>query len=316
MRKRLYLLSTPWLSMLSMGTVWAEPFCAGGAMDIKLGTFYSHEIHEKQLFKEIGTNFNCSSFGLSAMVAPHLSVTLKSKNGGKLNSTGLASSVDYKIYASADKSTELVLDKEVVLHQSFWNIAGGSASGSTKLYLETQPGQRTGAALIAGTHSDDLSVRWNWSICTVGALGLCASWATGSTETHFNLSLSIDKSCLFSSSSQPSLNFGAYPLVEMYKPIMGSVSVMCTRQQPFNLSITDGDNAAGGWRRMKGPGGDYIEYQLYIPGTQTVLDTTNRLEGTGQGHFTDLSFEGRINTHQPNVGQGTYIDRPVVMIEY
>lgn len=317
MIKRLSRLPAPMLLMFAVEQVWAaEPFCLGGAMDVALGAFYSHEVYEKQLFKEIATNFSCSSFGLSALVAPRLSVTLKSKNGARLNSVGASSSVAYKVYTSADKRVELVLNKDVEVPQSFWNIAGGSASGSTRLYLETQPGHLSGAPLIAGLHSDEMSVLWTWSICTVGVLGLCANWARGTSETHLNVSMSIEKSCLFSAGTEASLNFGAYPLIEMFKPITGSVSVMCTRQQPFNLFVTEGDHAAGGWRRMKGAGADYIEYQLYIAGTTTPLNAAHKIEGVGVGHFTGVTFEARVNTHQGNVPLGNYVDRPIVIVEY
>lgn len=285
-------------------------------MDITLGAFYSNEIYTQHNFREFGADFRCLSFGFSTLVMPTLKLTIKSENGGSLNSRSGQSLIAYKIYTRAAKHTALEFGKEIDMPQNLWNFAGGSTSGNIKLYLETQPDGDRGDAPMAGLHSDNITLIWNWAICTVGAMQVCANWSKGVAQTHIHMKIDIEKSCMFSSHGQADVNFGSYPLVEMFKPTRASASIMCTRLLPFNLHASDGDHAMGAWRRMKGPGQAYIEYQLYESGTDRVINAANRISGTGQGYFVQVPFEARMNSHQAAVPLGNYVDHPVLIIEY
>ncbi|MRT32729.1 hypothetical protein FGX01_02385, partial [Xylella fastidiosa subsp. multiplex] len=66
----------------------------------------------------------------------------------------------------------------------------------------------------------------------------------------------------------------------------------------------------------KGPGNHFIEYQLYRPGTDTVITPGSPIDSIGMGSQQTVPVEGRINTRQADVPVGEYIDRPIMVIEY
>ncbi|KTC33337.1 hypothetical protein AO265_28885 [Pseudomonas sp. ABAC61] len=71
---------------------------------------------------------------------------------------------------------------------------------------------------------------------------------------------------------------------------------------------------------MKGTGGassnSYIEYQLFESGGNSPISASNRQRGQGTGQMQRLSVTGRVNLNQADAPVGSYIDRPVVIIEY
>lgn len=60
------------------------------------------------------------------------------------------------------------------------------------------------------------------------------------------------------------LAFGAYdPLVGTPRDATGTLSIACTRGTPYTVALDAGAHAAGGTRRMAGPGGGLLQYELY-----------------------------------------------------
>ncbi|MFH7112040.1 spore coat protein U domain-containing protein, partial [Achromobacter xylosoxidans] len=94
------------------------------------------------------------------------------------------------------------------------------------------------------------------------------------------------------------------------------VKLYGTRLVPCKMYCGEGENAAGGMRRMKGAANNYIAYHLYLPGRNTAIPANTPLGGTGLGVTQEVTIEGRVNSGEADVPVGDYIDRPVVVIEY
>lgn len=291
--------------------------CMGGtAPPVNFGSFYSWALYSSVNSRQFDSNFQCNFFSLINLgTNSQLKVTAKSANNGALIAGFGLSRIPYKLYSDAKGAVNLTFDKQVEIPQgglSFLGL-GGSVGGSVQLFLETQ----AGANAIAAVYTDTITLTWEWGYCSLGAIGFCApfSWHTGTATTVVNVTLDVRKSCVFDGASA-TLNFGAEPLVSEFKPSRANIGVYCTWLEPFKLYIGDGENAASGMRRMKGPGNNYIEYQLYHPGTNVVITAGTPITGTGAGSMQVVGIEGRINTQQADVPIGDYIDHPIMTIEY
>ncbi|CAB3897569.1 spore coat U domain-containing protein [Achromobacter ruhlandii] len=293
--------------------VQATENCQGGAGSVNFGSFYSWQLYASQNARQFDSNFQCNFFSFVNLGAnSELKVTAQSANNGAMTSL-LVARLPYKLYSDAKGTVNLPFGQQVNLPQGGWSFLGGSVGGSIQLFLETQ----AGATPIATTYTDTITLTWEWGYCSLGSFLGCPHWFwhSGTSVTTVNVSIDVRKSCAFNGASA-TLNFGAQPLVSMFKPSTANVGIYCTLLVPFKLSIGDGENAAGGMRRMKGPGNNYIEYQLYQSGTDVAIPVGSFRSGVGLGAFQTVGIEGRINTKQADVPVGEYIDRPIMVIEY
>ena len=99
-----------------------------------------------------------------------------------------------------------------------------------------------------------------------------------------------------------------------------TVSVNCTGTAPYSVAMGGGNNLSGSLRRMAGPGGSYLNYQLYSDsarvtpwGDDSALGA--RKAGTGSGSAQSLTVYGRIPAGQ-YPGPGSYSDSVLVTVEY
>jgi len=305
------------LSGLPATALAADNNCQGGtAPPINFGSFYSWQLYNSQNSRQFDSKFTCNFFSLINLgTNSQLKVTARSANNGAMTALFGIARLPYKLYSDAKGTINLPFGQQVDLPQGGLSFlgAGGSVGGSVQLFLETQ----AGAVPTATYYSDTITLTWEWGYCSLGALGLCApwSWHSGTAVTTVNVTVDVRKSCLFNGSAAV-LDFGSQPLVSLFKPATARLNLYCTLLVPFKMYFGEGENAAGGMRRMKGAGNNYIAYQLYLPGTNTAIPANTPLGGTGLGVTQEVTIEGRVNPGQADVPVGDYIDRPIVVIEY
>ncbi len=291
--------------------------CQGGtAPPVNFGAFYSWQLFNSQNSRQFDSSFVCNFFSVINLGSnSELKVTAQSANNGAMTSLFGLGRLPYKLYSDAKGTVNLPFGQQVNLPQRGLSVLGwgGSLGGSVQLFLETQ----ANAVPIAITYSDTITLKWEWGYCSFGSFLGCPSWFwhSGTSITTVQVSIDVRKSCAFNGATA-NLNFGAQPLVSMFKPATARVDLYCTLLTPFKLYVGDGENAANGMRRMKGPGNQYIEYQLYQPGTDTAITAASPLTGFGVGTMQTLSIEGRVNPGQGDVPVGDYIDHPIMVIEY
>lgn len=291
--------------------------CQGGtAPPVNFGGFYSWQLYNRQNSRQFDSSFVCNFFSVVNLGSnSELKVTAQSANNGAMTSLLGLGRLSYKLYSDEKGTVNLPFGQQVNLPQGGLSVLGwgGSVGGSVQLFLETD----ANAIPIAATYTDTITLKWEWGYCSFGSFLGCPGWFwySGTSITTVQVSIDVRKSCIFNGATAK-LNFGAQPLVSMFKPATARLDIYCTLLTPFKLYIGDGENAANGMRRMKGPGNQYIEYQLYHPGTDTVIATGSPLSGFGLGIMQTVAIEGRINTRQGDVPMGDYIDRPIMVIEY
>jgi spore coat protein U-like protein len=123
-----------------------------------------------------------------------------------------------------------------------------------------------------------------------------------------------------------SIAFGTYDPVmtnaSQPRDADGAVRVYCTRGTSGVVTLSSGSNLSGGTRRMAGPGGDFLAYQIFSDlARSTVWDTTNGVSGTSTsplvpiGGSGGLPAYGRIAPGQ-NVREGDYTDTITATVNY
>lgn len=110
-----------------------------------------------------------------------------------------------------------------------------------------------------------------------------------------------------------------------YAPATGtlstaSVSVNCSSGASYQVGLGAGQNVSGTTRRMAGPGGTFLSYELFSDAARTVRWGDGsalgaRVGGTGNGAAQGLTVYGRIPAAQSPT-PGSYSDSVVVTVEY
>lgn len=148
---------------------------------------------------------------------------------------------------------------------------------------------------------------------------LTASLRNGSTvlrTTSVAISGSVAPVC---SVSAVPLGFGAYN--PAYADLAtATISVNCSNTAPYQVGLGGGNSLNGTTRRMAGPSGNYLTYQLYRDSSRAVAWGDGsalgaRVSGTGSGGSQGLTVYGRIPAGQYTV-VGDYSDSVVVTVEY
>lgn len=129
----------------------------------------------------------------------------------------------------------------------------------------------------------------------------------------------MPKSCLLSVQSH--VNFGTAQLLTANINAQGTLSVQCTNTTPYDiaLSVGNGPGATISNRKMTGPGGASIAYQIFrdsgytLNWGQTVAVDT--LGNTGTGLVTLTPVYGRVSP-QTTPQVGTYTDTLLVTLTY
>jgi spore coat protein U-like protein len=180
------------------------------------------------------------------------------------------------------------------------NFAGGATqTASYPMYGRVTSGQNPGF----GSYSDSLSLSLKKGGGTLAG-------------TTVSISGSVSPIC---SVSAGSLGFGAYSAAAAAVGA-ASISVNCSSGGTYEVSLDGGQYSTGGTRRMAGPAGNYLNYELFSNsartlswGNGTVLGGS--VNGTGSGSAQSLIVYGRIAAGQLST-PGSYSDSVMVTVEY
>jgi spore coat protein U-like protein len=157
-----------------------------------------------------------------------------------------------------------------------------------------------GTDVPTGTYVDTVNVILTWD-------------GTKTTSVSFTVTTIVQAEC--SVTTMP-VNFGNYDPVaaNAASPLdtTGSVNVLCTAGTVATVSLGTGQNFAGGTRRMAGPLGSFLTYQLFRdPGRSSIWSTApNTVSGTSTSNSVPINggmtVYGRVPAAQdPRVGVHT-----------
>lgn len=127
---------------------------------------------------------------------------------------------------------------------------------------------------------------------------------------------SVLPTCAISASP---LAFGTYAPAAA-RDSTATIAVNCSRTAPYQISLGSGQNPSGGTRRMAGPVGAFVGYNLYSNSARTTAwgdggTLGARVSGTGSGTAQNLIVHGRMPANQYS-RPGSYTDSVFVTVEY
>ena len=151
-------------------------------------------------------------------------------------------------------------------------------------------------------------------LLAAGATVALAAPSFASTQaTNFTVNANVAGTCTVSANN---LSFGSYTGAQ--DDVTSTVGANCTTGTAYTLSMSNGNNYAGGSRRVAAGGGNYLNYAIYTDAAHTTnWDTTagHTVAGTGNGAVQSINMYGSMPAGQTGA-VGTYNDTITVTITY
>ncbi|WP_233978068.1 Csu type fimbrial protein [Pectobacterium versatile] len=194
---------------------------------------------------------------------------------------------------------------------TFLGILGlfNSADGSIPIYIRTSIGNN----VSAGTYTDTVTIKWDYRLCSLGALGLCV-YEEGTTTSTLNITMNITNDCQITSA--PNVSFGIAAFPADFAAVNSSLGVRCTLLGAYTVKLVSTHPDDANWRRMTATVGgapSYLQYQLYRTGNIAWTETDD-YSGTGTGITQSIPYTARINASQASKPEGAYKDTVTINV--
>ncbi len=185
------------------------------------------------------------------------------------------------------------------------------------IYFRTLSGQ----TVAAGQYQATFNLNVTYNICSIGLLGGCGSWQTGTVPLAVTATISITNDCI--TIAAPNVNFGSAPLVKNFPAVAQGVAVTCTKGSVYSVGINNGSNASGNVRNMAS-GNNRLSYEIYkgstsdrwgSSGTERWASSASSLL-SANGLVRTYNYTARVLTNQATPPAGTYSDTVVVDIAF
>ncbi|WP_252273164.1 Csu type fimbrial protein [Pseudomonas subflava] len=315
--------------LMLLGLLAASParaVCITATTAVNLGSTNSLSLRAQPQQAAAGAGLGCEGV-LTLLTAAYVRVTVNTP-APLLLRDGNGNQIPFQIYQDIGYTQPLPPGTPRQLDSVNLLTLGASAT-AIALYFRTDSGPN----VPAGTYTATVNLRWQWAICTLGLINICAwerspgltqncplgicgvptNWGTGSPVT-INITLVVTKACQIN--NVPPVNFGSQALVSQFSPQVQSVTVTCTNTEGYTLGFDNGENFQSTWRRLAAGSGRYLRYHLYRPNSNVIWDNATPLSATGTGTAQIFPYRAVIDPGQPNVPAGTYIDNVLLIISY
>lgn len=192
----------------------------------------------------------------------------------------------------------------------------GNRTYTLPIYFRTMTGQ----SVAAGTYQTALTLRFNWSVCSLG-VAVCLAYQTGNATFTVNATIVVTNDC--SSMSTPAVNFGSQALVSNFPTISQTIALTCTKGSVYTVGISNGNYANGNVRNMAS-GSNRMSYEIYkgttanrwgVNGTERWASTDSTSVST-DGLLRSFNYTARVLTGQTTPPAGDYTDTLVVDVAF
>lgn len=196
------------------------------------------------------------------------------------------------------------------------------------IYARAHPGQSLSAAHPFESQIGGGQVRYSYNVGSLfnpnpsaptPAQCLSGSGASGSGTVgfHTQVSATFANTCRITTATD--LDFGAVGVLAGNRDQTSTIQLQCPNGAAWRVGLNNGSHANGSTRRMAGPGGSYLRYELYRDagrnqrwGNTANVDTVN---GSGTNASQSLTVHGRVPAQASPV-PGTYSDTVTVTLTY
>lgn len=133
----------------------------------------------------------------------------------------------------------------------------------------------------------------------------------------------VSNTCHIAIGPATDMDFGSTPSLAAARLATSTITLACPANTSWKVGLNDGTHALAGQRRMAGPAGGFIAYELYRDSGRTqrwgndIAGGTDTVNGSGasQTNPTVLTVHGRVPA-QAAVPAGSYSDTVTVTVTY
>lgn len=314
----------PLLGMCLAGPAWALCSVAPTA-PASFGTVNSTLVRTAvQSASSTNAGLQCTGALLSLLSAnDNFYATFNSTTGGLVGPTGDV--IGYTLYA--DNTTRFPVTRGVRFDFArngildALGLLNGTTPKSVPIYLRTL----VGSNVAAGLYQETLTIDWSWNYCSgIGIGALCIGRDIGAGTRTLTVSLQVTNDCQITT---PNISFGSAPVVGAFAPVNQSINVSCTKGSNYTVGLDDGQNAAGGRRRMKSAANNYLAYDLFKRAGVVrwgPLTTARRASsdadinpGAGTGTGSQIfNYNARVYADQATPPAGSYVDSVILDVQF
>lgn len=219
------------------------------------------------------------------------------------------------------------------------NILGPKGNGSYSAYVLTFSvpaattqtvtipiyGRATASAGLPGGHtfyaySNTVTVDWAGGLLTPISCDTVLLAARGTATFGLQAQATTINSCVVAIASASDMDFGSHASLASAWTGTSTITLDCPSNTTWQLGLSNGLHALGTQRRMAGPGGDFVNYELYRDAARTqrwgsTLGGDTYPKPTTATNPMSLTVYGRVPA-QPDVTPGVYIDTITVTLTY
>lgn len=264
-----------------------------------------------------GSGFRCTGSILSLASTNTITATIQSdtNSSGTTMRMRRGTSSDYVPYSlcmdSGCGTLYNINSTYTWTRTTFLDILGlfNSTDGTIPIYIRTSIGNN----VSAGTYTDTVTIKWDYRLCSLGALGLCV-YEEGTTTSTLNITMNITNDCQITSA--PNVSFGIAAFPADFAAVNNSLGVRCTLLGAYTVKLVSTHPDDANWRRMTATVGGtpyYLQYQLYRTGNIAWTETDD-YSGTGTGITQSIPYTARINASQASKPEGAYKDTVTINV--
>ncbi|MND87024.1 Spore Coat Protein U domain protein [compost metagenome] len=200
-------------------------------------------------------------------------------------------------------------------------LLNGTSPKSVPIYLKSL----IGSNVAAGLYQESFVVEWDINYCYgIGLLGACLGRQILKQSTSLTINLTVTNDCQITT---PAISFGSAPVISGFTAVNQSINLSCTKGSSYTVGLDDGQNAAGGRRRMKSSANNYLAYDIFkSAGTQRwgMLSSARRASsdadinpgaGTGTGSQV-FNYNAKVYSDQATPPAGTYLDSVILDVQF
>lgn len=317
-RASLFFASVLVLLALQVGSVKAQS-CSFGVSNVNFGTV--NLLSGAAVDTTSTLNVTCNNtlgLSLSIRICPNINVGSGGSSGGLRTMLNGTNTLTYQLYQDASRSvpwgsvTNTTLGTVPPIDLLLLPLTSNSTSRT--IYgriLSGQSAKPGGAYLSSFTGAQ---TRFNYASYTLVAPN-CSTVTQNPSQVSFNVQANVDRTCTVSAQT---LNFGNRGVLTTNVDVNGALSVNCTLNLPYNVSLNGGLSNAQPTQRRMTLGSNAVVYGLYLNNGRTIPwgNTAGQIfSGTGAGVAQNLTVYGRVAS-QTTPPPGTYTDTVVVTVTY
>ncbi|MEG0862341.1 MAG: spore coat U domain-containing protein [Pseudomonas sp.] len=200
-------------------------------------------------------------------------------------------------------------------------LLNGTSPKSVPIYLKSV----TGSNVAAGLYQETFVVEWDINYCYgIGLLGACLGRQVLKLSTNLTVNLTVSNDCQITT---PVISFGSAPVVSGFATVNQSVNLSCTKGSSYTVGLDDGQNVAGGRRRMKSSANNFLAYDIFksagtvrwgaLTSARRASSDADVNPGVGTGTGSQIfNYNARIYADQATPPAGTYVDNVILDVQF